>query len=322
MIKRGVPQASLDVMMASFAKNTLKQYSSSIKCWWYFCKTNNVDLYNADYTKIIAFLTTKLNEGASYSSLNIHRSALSILLGSNATSNDNINRFFKGVFRLNPPNPKYQSTWDTNVVLNYLSNVYPYDNIALADLTYKTCALLAIASAQRMQTISLIKLQNIKIQNDAIVIKISDFIKTSRPGTYQPLIRLPFILERPSVCPALALRNYIDKTRALRSNHSEGNLFISTRKPHKTVGSQTLAHWVKHVLEKSGVDITLFGAHSTRAASTSAAHSSGVNLEVVRKAAGWSDTSNVFLKYYCREVVHTDKDQFVNALFRNDLDEN
>lgn len=315
MIKRGIPLASMNIMMASFAKNTLNQYNSALKSWWIYCKDRHLDVYEADTFKIMSFLTLKFEQGASYSTLNTLRSVLSIILGTNITVNDCINRFLKGVYRLNPPNPKYNSTWDTNVVLNYLSKLYPYDNISLADLAHKTCTLLAIASAQRMQTISLIQLNNISIQNNVIVIKITDLIKTSRPGAFQPLIRLPYIRENPNICPALAIETYLEKTRNMRHNLHEDNLFIGLRKPHKKVGTQTLAHWVKKTLQESGIDISIFGAHSTRSASTSAAHRSGVNLEVVRKAAGWSNSSNVFLKYYQRDVVNTNDYDFVNSIF-------
>lgn len=315
MIKRGVPPASLDIMIASFAASTLNQYSSSFKSWWIYCKDKNLDIFEADSSKVLSFLTLKFEEGASYSSLNTHRSALSIILGTHVTVNDCVNRFLKGVYRLAPPTPKYSTTWDTNIVLNYLSTMYPYDNIDLVDLSHKTCSLLAIASAQRMQTISLIKLKNISKHDNEIVIKISDLIKTSKPAACQPLIRLPFIRTNPSICPALAVETYIEKTRDLRHNLPEEHLFIGVRRPHKKVCSQTLARWVKTVLQASGIDISVFGAHSTRSASTSAAYRSGVNLEVVRKAAGWSNTSNVFFKYYRRDTANSNNNDFVNALF-------
>lgn len=312
-MRRGVPISSLTILLASLSKNTLKQYDSSLKAWWTFCQDNDYNYAQADVTQIIEFLTIRFEGGAGYSSLNTYRSALSLVLGSKTTSDDCIARFFKGVYRLNPPTPKYNETWDTNIVLNHLSNLYPYNIISLHDLSIKTITLLAIASAQRMQTLSLIKINNIQIQTDCITIKIDELIKTSRQGTFQPLIKLPFIKENPNICPALAIKTYIDKTQIHRAN--EQNLFISFRKPHKKVGSQTLAHWVKKSLNDSGIDISVFGAHSTRHASTSAAHRAGVSLEVVRKAAGWSDSSNVFLKYYKKDIRISGINDFVTSIF-------
>lgn len=307
--------------MASFAEKTLKQYNSSIRSWWAYCQENRFDIFSVNTSQIISFLTVKFNEGSSYSSLNTHRSALSIILGTKLTLDDNVSRFLKGVYRLRPPHPKYSLTWDTNQVLSYLSNFSSYSSISLEDLSRKTITLLAIASAQRMQTLSLIKLNNICIEEVNVIIKISELIKTSKPGAFQPLIRLPFIRENISICPATAVQQYIEKTASLRiANQSNNNLFIGIRKPHKNVGSQTLANWVKKVLEESGINISIFGAHSTRHASTSAARRHGVNLEVVRKAAGWSDSSNVFLKYYNREIINSENNDFTHAIFKNNID--
>lgn len=300
--------------MASFSTNTLNQYNSAIKSWWQYCNNKSIDFCSSNTTQLIEYLTDKFNSGASYSTLNSYRSALSILLGHDITVNDCIKRFFKGVYRLKPPAPKYNTTWDPNLVLNYLASYFPNHSISLKDLSFKTTTLLALASAQRIQTLSLILINNISFSTDKIQIKIDELIKTSRPGSYQPLIVLPYIKERPEVCPALALKSYVDRTKDLRK---ENNLFISYQKPHKKVVAQTLSHWVKNTLEKSGIDINIYSAHSTRHASTSAAHRAGVNWDVIRKAAGWTESSHVFLKYY-NKVVSTPVDcDFANSLFQN-----
>ena len=49
----------------------------------------------------------------------------------------------------------------------------------------------------------------------------------------------------------------------------------------------------------SGIDVTLFTAHSTRGASSSAAADSGVTTTDILKAADWS-TESVFRKFYYR----------------------
>lgn len=316
-MKRGAPSASLNLLMASFAENTLNQYNSALKAWWIFCEVNHYNFFEANVSQVIEFLTEKFESGAGYSTLNTIRSALSLILDSSVTTHVIISRLLKGAYKLNPPAPRYNTTWDPMIVINYLSDFYPCDDICLRDLSFKTIALLAIASAQRMQTLSMIKIENISIESDYIIIKVVDLIKTSRPGGYQPLIRLPFIRENPKICPALTLQSYINKTFHIRNN-TTNNLFISFRKPHNKVGSQTLAHWVKTVLQKSGIDTSIFGAHSTRHAATSAARRNGVSLQVVRRAAGWSDTSNVFLKYYNRDANATvNSSEFANSVFNN-----
>lgn len=301
-------------MTASLSESTLNQYKSTIKLWGQFCETKGIDFCYANSYQLLEFLTEKFNSNASYSTLNSYRSALSLLLGNNTTTDDCVKRFLKGVYRLRPPAPKYQNTWDPTTVLTFL-NQSPNESLSLKDLSHKTITLLALASAQRIQTLSLIKIKNIIFETEKLIIKIEDLIKTSKPGLSSPLIVLPFIKENPNICPAITIKHYINKISTLPSSEY---LFISYQNPHKKVGSQTLAHWVKAVLHKSGVDITKYGAHSTRHASTSAAHRAGVNLEVIRKAAGWAQSSNVFSKYYHKNLpalaVDTD---FAEAIFNS-----
>lgn len=117
------------------------------------------------------FLSDRHNAGASYSTLNTTRSTLTLVRGNSIMKTDYVNRLLKGSFRLNPPTPKYDTTWDSSVVLNYLSDYYPYDNVSLNALSYKTVALIAIVSTQRISTLSLIKNNNITESNDSIVLK-------------------------------------------------------------------------------------------------------------------------------------------------------
>ena len=58
-------------------------------------------------------------------------------------------RCIKGVFEQRPSLPKYTFTWDVDVVLMYLENLYPHDKLTLKELTYKLATLLAILTTQR-----------------------------------------------------------------------------------------------------------------------------------------------------------------------------
>ena len=54
-------------------------------------------------------------------------------------------------------------------------------------------------------------------------------------------------------------------------------------------------------LEQAGIDTSVFGAHSTRGASSSAAARGGVMTEDILKAANWS-LESVFQKFYHKTV--------------------
>lgn len=72
-----------------------------------------------------------------------------------------ISRFFKGI-ATEPHKPKYALTWDVNVVLDFLRNANLDSDSDLQYLSYKTVILLALATAHRVQTITKIKISNVR----------------------------------------------------------------------------------------------------------------------------------------------------------------
>lgn len=89
-------------------------------------------------------------------------------------------------------------------------------------------------------------------------------------------------------------------TKKLRGNSK--TLFISTVKPHKAVGPQTLSHWVKDFLKKAGVDTTQFSTYSAKHATVSKANARGIDIDTIRRTAGWSKQSSVFARSYNRSI--------------------
>ena len=67
-------------------------------------------------------------------------------------------------------------------------------------------------------------------------------------------------------------------------------------------------------MSQSGVDINVFSAYSTRHAATSTAKRKGVNIDIIRKTAGWTKDSETFARFYDRQVV-AGTDQFAEVVF-------
>ena len=79
-----------------------------------------------------------------------------------------------------------------------------------------------------------------------------------------PLIIPRYTLDT-DICPYVCLEDYIERIR------HDDMLLISTIKPDRAIGSQTLGRWIKTVLQLAGVDIDMCKPHSTRHAASSAA---------------------------------------------------
>lgn len=176
--------------------------------------------------------------------------------------------------------------------------------------------LLALCTAHRAQTLSSIRINNIKLYSTDIKIVISDSIKTSAVGRDVPLLTLPYFLENKDICPATALKDYLQRTEQFRTGDTD-KLLLTWRAPHRAATSQTIARWVKQVLAECGVDVATFSAHSARHAATSAASRAGVSLDVIRKTAGWTPASSTFAKFYNRQII--DDNQFARAVCSQNL---
>lgn len=300
-------------MIASISHSTLKQYSVSLKLWWDFCLSNNLDVYEFSVNWTLKFFTELYRKGASYGSLNSARSALSLIICSEIGVNKQIKRFFKGLHNLRPSRLKYDSTWNPAIVLDYLRELPPNDTLSLEQLTYKLVTLLALITAHRVQTLSLIKVENIHKDPTGYQIWISDRIKTSATNKCQPVLYIPFFVDDSRVCAAKTLDAYLEKTKFLRPSSS--HLFLTFKKPHKPASSQSLSRWIKTTLAKSGVNTQKFSAHSTRHSATSTARLKGVNIDLIRSTAGWSQQSSVFAQFYNRPIVN--RDDFALAILKH-----
>lgn len=313
--RHGAPLDSVEIMLASLSDNTMKQYEVCLKRWFAYANEKSISPFEASVPSVLSFLTFLFNSGSQYGSLNSYRAALSMLIGPHISNNDAVKRFFKGAFRLRPPLPKYDVIWDTSTVLETLETWYPNEQSSLERLSKKCATLLALTTAHRVQTLSKINIQNITVSDSHIEIKIPDLIKTSRLRQKQPLLRLPFFTQKPEICPALTLTNYLEKTKNLRGDNQ--SLFISYRKPYKTVGTQSISRWIKCTLKECGIDVSIFSAHSTRHASTSRARHLGLNIDTIRNTAGWSGTSTTFARFYDRNIVDSNNQSLARLIIED-----
>lgn len=291
------------------ADSTYKQYNSSLKFWCLFCNRKDIDPFNPTELDIVDCLTEKFKEGATYGTIGSLRAAIALICDNKFSESGILNRFNKGVFRLRPTTPRYETTWDPLEVFELVQDWYPLAKLDFLRLTKKLVILLALGSSFRCQSLALILLKDVIINKEGVRINISKLTKTSRPGSAQPSAFFPFFKDKPRLCIASTIIHYLEVTAPLRGEVV--TLFISTQQPFKEVGSQTISRWIRSVLEEAGID-KKFKAHSTRHSSTSKALRKGLSMEVIKKAAGWSQGSKVFCNFYNRPI----EENFATKVFQ------
>ena len=198
---------------------------------------------------------------------------------------------------MKPSLPRYQQTWDVDIVFKYLKTFPPVNMLSFRFLSYKLVTLLLLLTGQRIQTIHSLKLDNIKLSDNSVYIEVTELLKTSKPGSHIKPIELPAFSDDTRLCIVTVLKEYITRTQLLRKT---SDLIISCVKPYQRV-SKAIGRWLKTVLQLAGVNINIFKPHSTRSASTSAALRFSTPVDTILKAAGWAKEST-FRKFYNKPV--------------------
>lgn len=155
-----VSEDTAAILLASWKKCTPKQYSCYHDRWFRFFQVRKTSMFQPTVNQVLDFLTCHFKKGLSYSNINTARSALSALLDYDQSttigSHPCISRFLKGVYALRPPLPKYKRIWDVFVDLNHLRTLHPTAALNLQQLTHKLVMLIALISAQRLQSLEML----------------------------------------------------------------------------------------------------------------------------------------------------------------------
>lgn len=137
---QGVSQSAQELILSSWRGGTQKQYRTYWNKWQCFACEQSVDPFKPTVNKVLDFLQQLYAQGLGYSGINTARSALSSIITTegNVTIGKHplVQRLVKGVFQCRPSLPRYQNTWDTNVVLHYLKTLPSLQEISLSEIQF------------------------------------------------------------------------------------------------------------------------------------------------------------------------------------------
>lgn len=141
------------MLFQSINDSTWKKYQGSIQEWAQFCINAKCDIFKPRVEEVLEFLSTKYQQGASYTTLNTHRSAIAFVYGEWIGKEPTISRLMKGVFKLKPPKPRYEEIYNLEPVIAKIQEMSPLSTLSLPELTEKLVILLALITAHRRQTL-------------------------------------------------------------------------------------------------------------------------------------------------------------------------
>lgn len=152
--RRSFSHTVVDILLAGNRSTTFAAYESAWNCWasasW--CVERHKDPMSNALTSILEYLASLHLAGKSYSTINIHRSMLSTTLepikGVPIGQNRWVKNLLRGIYNLNPPQPRYRKMWDPDIVLNHMK-LLDNESLNISTLSRKLATLLALTSLLR-----------------------------------------------------------------------------------------------------------------------------------------------------------------------------
>ena len=310
LTNQGITGEPLQIILESWRTGTRKQYQTYVTAWVNYCFTNKTDQLQPSLQQVLEFLT-KLSKKVGYSAVATARSALSsfiVVNGMKVGEHPLVSRFMSGLFNQKPCFPRYTETWDPQTVLMHLKTYPVTEELSLKQLTLKLVMLMALLTAQRIQTLHKLSLDDMCVFPDKYIFHVSFVLKqTSAKGGknrhLQPIVFNRYTLDN-SLCVVELLKAYLKKTASMRKDTRQ--LFICHAAPHGPASKDTITRWIKAVMKKAGINTELFKPHSTRGASSSTAKAANIPIQDIMVTAGWRSES-VFAKFYDRPIVRDNR---------------
>lgn len=154
----GISEEAKELLLGSWKSGTRSAYDSAWHKWSGWCHTREIDLFSTSVAAVLDFLAWMYKEGYQYRTLNVHRSAISSVLPHfdevPVGQLPMVKQLMKGVLQKNPPLPKYQFSWDLDLVLKYLETLPINRKLTLSVLGKKLAILLTLAAPKRVSEIA------------------------------------------------------------------------------------------------------------------------------------------------------------------------
>ena len=296
----------METMLQARRGSTTKIYDNYQTKWSDFCYERDRNPIEGNIGLGLEFLQSLKLAGLGYSAVNTARSSVSNLMyfkDTNITfgSHPDVSVFMRGMYNFKPSVPRYTITWDPDIVLDYIKNWSPPEQLPLKQLSYKVLMLILLTTGKRHQTVHNFSVTNMRITGTKFIFYVHSLdVKEGRRGFIPEAVELKAFPSERKLCIYRFLKCYLKRTLHIRGTITQ--LFITLTKPYRAISLNTMSRWVKELLKASGIDVNMFQPGSTRSASCSKAKEGGAPLSAILGAAGWS-RSSTFAKFYDKKIV-------------------
>jgi hypothetical protein len=207
----------------------------------------------------------------------------------------------------NPPPTKSDDPIDITPSLDYIKELGDNDDMSIHDLSMKTVFLLALVTASRPSDLRRIDLFTLKVTCSLLMVECikpkeyniakAHSLTTNKSASKRIYIGLYESSEY--LCPYSALTTLIKRTQTWRdTTEKKKSLFLITREPYAPAASDTIANWIKSIIQKSSPTSS---AKDMRTLSAFFLQNAGADLASILALGNWSGNS-VYQRFYQRGI--------------------
>ena len=169
-----------------------------------------------------------------------------------------------------------------------------------------------ISGGQRAQTIHSIRVSDIKVLDNKVVIPIMSLIKQTKPTKHMAPLCFQTCSKEPKLC---VLSHVTDYLKITKSHRDTDKLFVTCIKPYRAAIKDTISRWCKSIIKESSINIHSYTSHSSGAVASSYAKLRGASLSTIIQSAGWK-SEKTFTQFYDKQI--KEEVEFQNYLLQED----
>ena len=83
-----------------------------------------------------------------------------------------VSRFFRGMYNSSPPQPRYVSTWDVDIIIRHIVALGENSNLSLKQLSHKLAILMALVGANGVSELCVLDLRFCQYRSDGVYFEV------------------------------------------------------------------------------------------------------------------------------------------------------
>ena len=244
-----LPTNVANLLVHSRRSGTNNNYASHWRQFTRWCDKRKENPFHCNLNTILEYLTEMYDQGREYSTINGHRSAISLyhplIDGIQVGKHPTTRQLLKAISNKRPPQPRLAAVWDVQQVIRYIKAMPENTELTTRQLAMKATILTALTCIPRASELHKLDTKYLEIKEDHLTFQIEGRVKHSRVGKKNPpLVLYRFQTDR-HLCPVNTILSYLQATKEWR-NPENTKVFLSNSHPH----SQMTLHNNNIILDK------------------------------------------------------------------------